>query len=334
MKLATILLYLIQTEVKSAYFDRCASNEWIEEIVWKQEDDANSCTVANARLFAPCSMMIGQLSKLKHDSAQMYHQEWYRMLTPHSKNQVNDFVETKLTMLARSISALQCKMIKHQVLSYYPHISIMAALDLSEDTVLTDILNFSHMGLNEKVSNEENLTKIQQRKIGLRFDWPDAFEDRGTTKFWVQFKDEGSHFIYEHDRQRRSAGEPTKRARRDADNKDSGKTLIDLNALSNLEDTLRSLQDDINSARNDIKESVNRDEIKLNVLEADLATEIGGRIDEGFKDQNLLNDERMKDFEPANSTVLVAIIIIQTLTIIGMAYLMYKKADTNIPINC
>ena len=190
------------------------------------------------------------------------------------------------------------------------------------------------MGLNDKVANEENLTKVQQRKVGLRFDWPDSFEDRGTTKFWVQFKDEGSHFIYEHDRQRRSADEPTKRTKRSTDSKDSGKTLIDLNALSNLEDTLRSLQDDINNARNDIKESVDRDEMKLNVLEADLATEIGGRIDEGFKEQNTRNDERMRNFKPANSTVLVIIIIIQTFAIIGMIYLMYKKADANTSINC
>ena len=334
MKLATILLYLIQNEVKSAYFEKCASSEWLEEIVWKQEDDANSCTVANARLFAPCSMMIGQLSKLKYDSAQMFHQEWYRMLTPHSKDQVNYFVETKRMMLARSIEALQCKMIEHQVLSYYPHISIMAALDLDEETVLTDILHFSHMGLNDKVAHEENLTKIQQRKLGLKFNWPDSYTARGTTKFWVQFKDEGSHFIYENERQRRSAEEPTKRTRRSSNTDDAGETLINLNALSNLEDTLRSLQDDINNARNEIKQSVDRDEMKLNDLEADLATDIGDRIDDGFRKQNTINDERMEDFEPANSTALVIIIIVQALAIICMLYIMYRKTDVTIATDC
>ena len=187
MKISTILLCLIQLQAKSAYFERGAGNKGIEEIVWIQENDENSCTKAKARLFTPCAIMKAQLSKLKLEKFNMYHEEWYRTLSEHNKNQLNYFAQTKLLMLARSIEALQCKMIAHQIFSYYPHYGIMAAIDLTEYAVLTDVLNFAHMSLHLKVDNEENLTRVQQRKIGLKFNGPSSYDERGTTKLWVQF---------------------------------------------------------------------------------------------------------------------------------------------------
>lgn len=328
MKISSFLLCLIQLQVESSYFEKCAGNEWMEEIVWKQENDENSCTKANARLFTPCAIMIARLSKLKLDKKIMYHQEWYRMLSEHSKNQVNYFAEAKLLMLARSIEAFQCKMIAHQISSYYPHYGIMAAIDLTEDAVLTDVLSFAQMSLHEKIHNEENLTKMQQRKIGLKFNGPSSYDERGTTKLWVQFQDEESHFLYQSNRQRRSADETENRSRRSSEDEES--TLINLNTLSNLEDTLRSLQNDINDARDEIKDSVEREEMKLNMFKAEIATDIGSRIKDGFKQQNEINEERMDTFKPANSSTLTFIIAVQTLVILGLAFLLLRKPVTTI----
>ena len=73
--------------------------------------------------------------------------------------------------------------------------------------------------------------------------------------------------------------------------------------------------------------SVDREEMKLNVLKAEIATDIGGRIKDGFKEQNEINEERMDTFKPANSSTLTIIIVVQTLVILGLAYVLYKKPE-------
>ena len=97
---------------------------------------------------------------------------------------------------------------------------------------------------------------------------------------------------------------------------------------------MRSLQNEINDARDEIRDSVDREEMKLNVLKAEIATDIGGRIKDRFKEQNEINEERMDTFKPANSSTLTIIIVVQTLVILGLAYLLYKKPETAITTEC
>ena len=97
---------------------------------------------------------------------------------------------------------------------------------------------------------------------------------------------------------------------------------------------MRSLQNEINDARDEIRDSVDREEMKLNVLKAEIATDIGGRIKDRFKEQNEINEERMNTFKPANSSTLTIIIVVQTLVILGLAYLLYKKPETAITTEC
>ena len=314
MKITPIVLLIIQIKAKSPYFHKCSSYDWLEEVVKSQEEEEISCTVANARLFTPCSVMVAQLAQLKFDKEKMYNEEWYRMLTHHGKDQINYFAEAKLKMLARGIGALQCTGIAHQITTYYPHYALMSGINLNGKMAHSDILQYTHIGLQTQVAEEENLTRQEQRNTGFKFQWPGSFDETGSTKLWTQIKDDKSHFLEY--RKRRSTGD-----------EETDRTLISLDALSNLEDTLRSLNDELSRSRKDFKDMAEKDELKLNVLEADLTTNIGGRIDSGFRKQDARNDARLAGFKPANSTALVTIIIIQTLVIFGMMYMFLKKSD-------
>ena len=321
MKIVSLILLIIQTKAKS-YFYKCSSYDWLEEIIKDQDEEITTCTIANARLFTPCSVLVAQLAEVKFDRERMYSEEWYRMMTQHGRDQINYFAEAKLTMLARSISAMKCTSIAHQILQYYPHYALMSGINLNGKMAHSDILHFTHIGLQTQVTEEENMTKTEQRKAGLKFQWPGSFGAGGTTKLWAQIKDEKSHFL------------EFNRKRRDTDDAEADRTLISLNALSNLEDTLRSLNDELSRTRQDFNDMAEKDELKLNVLEADLTTNIGGRIDSGFRKQDAKNDARLARFKPANSSALITIVILQAIIIMGLLMAVVKKINTANAAEC
>lgn len=309
----------IQIKAKP-YFDNCAAKDWLDEVIRKQEEDNLSCTIANARLSSVCAVLVTQLSRAKFERDGLEMQAWFTSMARLSREHVLRFADIKVMMLARAIDSMDCGGIAHQITGYYPHYFLTAGLELNDDMVHRSILAFTDRGFDELVKSEVNLSSKQQRVRGLHVNWPDSIKETGKTKIHTRIGREASHYIRPH------ISEFNVRKRRSADIEDGeDTTLISLNALTNFQDTLYELKDEINVARRNINEVLSRDEVTLHRIQDDITDEIAGRMSSEFRKLNNANDERIEQFQPANSHALIAIVILQTLTILVLAFILIRK---------
>lgn len=306
-----LLKLLIIQQIAGSGFDDCASKKWLDEIIEEQEDEEGSCTAKNARLFTGCSVLVAALSRTKYQRDHMDTKAWFQALPSTQRDYVFYFAEAKINMLHKAIDAMKCNSIAHKIIGYYSHYMLMASLEIDEESVKTHIIPFSTMGLNQKVLDETNFTKKQRRRAGFTVSWPET-DIHGITEISAQMHGKAAYVI-EYNRRRRDTSE-------DEDN-----SMIGLNTLIELETTLGRLKDEIKEARLEFKDTISKDNLKLQNLAIEITTNLGDQMQSSFRKLDSTNNKRLQKFQPANSTALITIIILQSFAIICLIFVIFKK---------